>query len=60
MVSELAAAPHEVNNSVINALLEAFYDVLDLDGKRFILAAAGLETLMENKLPPDEFSVQVC
>ncbi len=56
MVSELAAAPHEVNNSVINALLEAFYDVLDLDGKRSILAAAGLETLMENKLPPDEFS----
>ena len=35
---------------------KAFYDVLDLDGKRSILAAAGLETLMENKLPPDEFS----
>jgi len=39
-----------ISNSVINALLEAFYDILDLDGKRSILCLAGLPQLMEAKL----------
>jgi hypothetical protein len=40
-----------INNNVLNALLEAFYDILDLDGKRSILMLAHLPGLMDTKLP---------
>jgi hypothetical protein len=53
MVFQITPPIRQVNNKVINALLEAFYDVLDLDGKRSILTIAGLETLMETKLSPN-------
>jgi len=52
MVSANSPAPNQVQNSVINALLEAFYDVLDLDGKRSLLDFAGLSELMDSRLPP--------
>ncbi len=46
----------EINSEVVNALLESFYDVLDRDGKRSILAFANLEQdLMDKKLPPGTF-----
>ena len=46
----------EINSEVVNALLESFYDVLDRDGKRSILAFANLEhDLMDKKLPPGTF-----
>lgn len=45
-----------VQNVVINALLESFYDILDRDGKGSILRAAGLPELMDAHLDPKEFT----
>ncbi len=45
-----------VQNIVINALLESFYDILDRDGKNSILRAAGRADLTEARLNPQDFS----
>jgi hypothetical protein len=47
-----------VQNTVINALLEALFDILDLDGKRSVLEFAGLEQWLE-KLPQSGKSLWV-
>jgi predicted hydrocarbon binding protein len=41
-----------VQNIVVNALLESFYDILDRDGKNSILRAAGTPELMDTQLDP--------
>jgi predicted hydrocarbon binding protein len=48
--------PPRVQNIVINALLESFYDVLDMDGKVSILRAAGALDLLGESLNPREYS----
>lgn len=50
MVIALDHSDRVVQNTVINALLEALFDILDLDGKRSVLEFAGLERWLE-KLP---------
>ena len=40
-----------VDNSVINALLESIFDILDYDGKRSILLFANREELLHKRLP---------
>jgi hypothetical protein len=40
-----------VNNSVINALLEAIFDILDYNGKSSILTLSGRLDLLKEKLP---------
>ncbi len=53
---EPAAPIPRVQNIVINALLESFYDILDRDGKNSILRAAGRSDLIDANLNPQEFS----
>ncbi len=44
-----------VQNIVVNALLESFYDILDRDGKNSILKAAGRADLIDAHLNPQDF-----
>jgi len=53
---EPTAPMSRVQNIVINALLESFYDILDRDGKLSILRAAGHSELMDAHLDPQDFS----
>ena len=45
-----------VQNIVINAMLESFYDILDRDGKNSILRAAGMPELVDAHLDPKGFT----
>jgi hypothetical protein len=56
MLNNLKASEKKVQNTIINALLEAFNEILDYDGKRSILSYAQLEHWMNGKLPPSETS----
>jgi hypothetical protein len=53
MLAESTSTHRTVQNAVINALLEALFDILDLDGKKSILMFAGLEQWIDQKLPTD-------
>ena len=52
MLNKSNASERVIQNAIINALLEAFNDILDYDGKRSILIFAKLEHWIDEKLPP--------
>lgn len=53
MLNKSNVSDESVQNVIINALLEAFNDILDYDGKRSILAYARLDRWTDGKLPPN-------